>query len=97
VGEGAAEEPGGWVKGPQRSPVGGCLRSRVGGGEAQDASSKLFLAVMLRSYPTTTTATVCTVGAKFLTAYLPAFGMEVGALSLSLSLTTRAVSRREVE
>lgn len=77
--------------------MGGCLRSRVGGGEAQDASSKLFLAVMLRSYPTTTTATVCTVGAKFLTAYLPAFGMEVGALSLSLSLTTRAVSRREVE
>jgi DIS3-like exonuclease 2 len=44
---------------------------------AQDASSKLFLAVMLRSHPAHTTATVSAVGAKYLVAYLPEFGMEV--------------------
>ena len=57
---------------------------------AQDASSKLFLAVMLRSHPALTTATVSDVGAKYLVAYLPEFGMEVCAVCCSRSTPREA-------
>ena len=42
----------------------------------QDASSTLFLCVMLRKYPVETEAIVSAVGPKYLAAYLPEYGME---------------------
>jgi len=44
--------------------------------DAQNASSKLFLCIMLRKYPMDTTAVVLAVGKAYLVTYLPEYGME---------------------